>query len=158
MGRKDKIVSSEDHASPLGAMMRHARQEKGLTLTEMANFLNYTKSHLSAVENGISRPSKQLVEAYEKQLGLDLGTFEEGLFEFASQPFPLKERSRVKGLVDLSSLLERGLEGQHLFPFRRDSQDSNLLDWGQAPDIQDFYGRESELTTLKKWIEEDFAE
>jgi WD40 repeat protein/transcriptional regulator with XRE-family HTH domain len=155
MGRKDKIVSSENNASPLGAMMRLARQEKGLTLTEMANFLSYTKSHLSAVENGISRPSKQLVEAYEQQLGLDLGTLDEVLFGSEPRPYPLKERSRDRDSIDTLGLLERGREGQHLLPFRQSSPDSNLLDWGQAPDIQDFYGRESELTTLEQWIEED---
>ncbi len=155
MGRKDKIVSSENNESPLGAMMRRARQEKGFTLTEMANFLSYTKSHLSAVENGTSRPSKQLVEAYEQQLGLDPGTLDEALFEFESRPYPLKERSRNKDSIDTLGLLSRNSEGRYLVPLRQSSPDSSLLDWGQAPDIQNFFGRENELNTLEQWIEED---
>src|SRR5215469_11399938 len=74
MGRKDKVVSLEDsEAHSLGARMRLARQQKGISLTEMSKRLDYTKSHLSAVENGIGRPSKELLGRYELELGLEPG-------------------------------------------------------------------------------------
>ena len=74
MGRKDKKVPNEEsELLPLGARMRAARQQKGVTLTMMASQLAYTKSHLSAVENGLGRPSRELVESYERALGLEPG-------------------------------------------------------------------------------------
>ena len=155
MGRKDKIVPLENNASPLGATMRRARQEKGISLTEMANLLSYTKSHLSAVENGTSRPSKHLVEGYEQQLGLDLSTLDNALFKSERQLYPLYKRRRDRNSLNTLSLQEKGFEDQQPLTFRQSSPDSKLHDWGQAPDIQDFYGRESELTTLEQWVEKN---
>ncbi len=75
MGRKDKQVPLESIAAlQLGARMRRARQAKGISLTSLAQQLSYTKSHLSAVENGIGRPSQTLVEQYEQVLGFEAGT------------------------------------------------------------------------------------
>ena len=76
MGRKDKIISIRSTEPPsLGAKLRQARQQKGITLTAMAERLKYTKSHLSAVENGVGRPSQELVESYERALELEPGEF-----------------------------------------------------------------------------------
>src|SRR5579872_4875900 len=75
MGRKDKQVPLESIAAlQLGARMRQARQTKGISLTSLAQQLSYTKSHLSAVENGVGRPSQTLVEQYEQVLGLEAGS------------------------------------------------------------------------------------
>ena len=71
MGRKDKPISQEGiDALPIGARLRQVRQEKGLSLTEIANRLGYTKGYLSGVETNIERPSPDLVQGYEQILGL----------------------------------------------------------------------------------------
>ncbi len=53
--------------------MRLARHHAGIGLGALATHLGYTKAHLSAVENGTTRPSRQLVLAYERALGLEPG-------------------------------------------------------------------------------------
>jgi hypothetical protein len=64
----------------------------------MAERLSYTKGHLSAVENGVGRPSKALVESYERVLGLASGELtqpeEEGepLRPFGRRASPISER------------------------------------------------------------------
>lgn len=74
MGRKDKTISTgQDALVLLGARLRKARQDKGVRLSDLAEALDYTKGHLSAVENGKGRPSRELVQAYEDELGLQPG-------------------------------------------------------------------------------------
>src|SRR5260370_11541493 len=76
MGRKDKLPSSEDVTKQLiGTRMRYARQKKGISLTEMAKRLGYTKGYLSGIENssGGRYPSEALAKSYEKELELKQG-------------------------------------------------------------------------------------
>ncbi len=75
MGRRENpIPDGALELLPLGARMRFARHQAGMGLGALAAQLGYTKAHLSAVENGTTRPSRQLVLAYERALGLDPGT------------------------------------------------------------------------------------
>ncbi len=78
MGRKDKIHASEGaNGLAMGTRLRYARQSKKVSLTAMAALLDYTKGYLSGVENGNIRVSEDLVQRYEKALGLDTGELEE---------------------------------------------------------------------------------
>jgi len=73
MGRRDKPVPTEEDVGPLmriGACLRRARQQAGVRLSELAKDLGYTKGHLSAVENGIGRPSLELIDKYAERLGV----------------------------------------------------------------------------------------
>src|SRR5947209_859116 len=75
MGRKDKVVPVKvGEPLPLGAVLRQERTKKNMTLTMMANLVGYTKSYLSGVENGSSRPTPELVTAYERALDLEPDT------------------------------------------------------------------------------------
>jgi len=59
----------------VGAALRTARQEAGLSLREMARRLNYgSHSTLSEYENGARMPSEIVVEEYERLLQLAAGT------------------------------------------------------------------------------------
>lgn len=79
MGRRDKPIPEGDFESlPLGAKMRRARHEKGVGLRKLADRLAYSVGHLSTVENGIGRPSQDLVDAYERELGLFPGMLTAG--------------------------------------------------------------------------------
>lgn len=73
MGRREKAVPVGDVAAELGATLRRARHERGLTLSALAQTLQYTKGHLSAVETGAVAPSRDLLRAYEAALGLPDG-------------------------------------------------------------------------------------
>jgi dTDP-glucose pyrophosphorylase/transcriptional regulator with XRE-family HTH domain len=69
MARKENpIPSGSIDRLPLGARLRLARHEDGVSLGELAQRLGYTKAHLSAVENGNVRPSRELVAGYEREL------------------------------------------------------------------------------------------
>ncbi|GIW04829.1 MAG: hypothetical protein KatS3mg059_1449 [Thermomicrobiales bacterium] len=75
MGRRENpIPDGALDLLPVGARMRLARHQAGVGLGALAVQLGYTKAHLSAVENGTTRPSRQLVLSYERALGLDPGT------------------------------------------------------------------------------------
>jgi tetratricopeptide (TPR) repeat protein/transcriptional regulator with XRE-family HTH domain len=69
MGRRDK--GADTHS--LGARMRHVRQQKGISLTELSERLQYSKSYLSMIEMNRTRPSSELVKLYERELGLRQG-------------------------------------------------------------------------------------
>jgi dTDP-glucose pyrophosphorylase/transcriptional regulator with XRE-family HTH domain len=71
MARKENpIPAGSDETLPLGARMRLARQERSMSLGEMAGQLGYSKAHLSAVENRTVRPSRELVAGYQRVLAL----------------------------------------------------------------------------------------
>src|SRR2546429_7629232 len=100
MGRKDKKMPSSGASPSIGAELRRARQEKGLSLTEMAKRLGYTKGYLSGAENGSRQPSEELIRSYERELDFKLDKLE-GLSptrltvrsipnrRYFSEPFPL---------------------------------------------------------------------
>ena len=45
--------------------------------------------------------------------------------------------------------------GEALLDHENDGVDTIEEDWGEAPEIRDFYGRDEELATLKEWIQVD---
>ena len=157
MGRKDKVVSTNSNLSnPVGARMRYARQQKGIALTEMARFLMYTKSYLSAVENGASKPSMQLIEGYERVLEL-----EPGVLNSQNEAEAMEARFTPENENRLASPSGKGSGGSRegagsVQPFRlitgRSHSSREREDWGSAPRIPVFYGRKEELTVLEESI------
>jgi transcriptional regulator with XRE-family HTH domain len=71
MGRREKLVTAEPNTiESLGATLRRARQQRSISLSELAQRLGYSKSHLSVVETGRVWPSRELLQAYEAALDL----------------------------------------------------------------------------------------
>ena len=157
MGRKDKIVSTNNNLSnPVGARMRYARQQKGISLTDMARFLMYTKSYLSAVENGTSKPSRQLIEGYERLLELEPGVLtDDNEAVVLEAQYSSESGNRLESPVGRSAT--SGREGMsntqplRLIPGRGHSS-RGFIDWGSAPRVPVFYGRKEELAVLEKSI------
>lgn len=57
----------------IGARVRRYRQDRGLSLTELANQAGVSKSHLSVIENGTgSRPGARVLYALATALGVTL--------------------------------------------------------------------------------------
>jgi transcriptional regulator with XRE-family HTH domain len=56
---------------PIGSRLRQARRDAHVSLTELARRLNYTKGYLSAVENGHSKPSPELLTHYARALSVE---------------------------------------------------------------------------------------
>jgi transcriptional regulator with XRE-family HTH domain len=69
MGRKDNPVIETPGPPAIGATLRQMRQCCKISLTEMAQQVHYSKSHLSNLENGRAKPSIELIEKYREIYG-----------------------------------------------------------------------------------------
>lgn len=58
--------------SDIGASLKQARADAGLSLSKMAARTHFSKSHLANVENGRRTPTSDVVLAYERALGDDV--------------------------------------------------------------------------------------
>jgi DNA-binding XRE family transcriptional regulator len=56
---------------PFGATLRRQRQAAGLSLTDLARRVHYSKSHLSKIETGHKAPSQDLARRCDAALGTD---------------------------------------------------------------------------------------
>jgi len=135
MGRRDKVPDFADEDS-LHAQMRRLRQERGITLTALAQKMGYTKGYLSSIENGTGIPSEDVIRKYEQELQLDNGSLI-ALSDGASLP---KGRRHQTTNDTHKSLYSHPVANQ---------------DIGVAPVVRQFYGRRDELTDLTKWLTEE---
>jgi transcriptional regulator with XRE-family HTH domain len=62
-------------------MLRRLRQEKGFSLSELANRIGYAKSYLSVVETGKETANPNILQAYEAALELIPGTLTRPKYE-----------------------------------------------------------------------------
>lgn len=159
MGRKDKDIPLENgEPTSLGSRLRYARQREGISLTQMAQELRYTKSHLSAVETGSGHASPHLIEDYERRLGLGLGELARGN---GKRSAPGREQSILN--EDVREKVQEKDSGDGERKGRREArllrQSAHMRaghghneDWGDAPTVKNFYGREEELADLRRWI------
>jgi transcriptional regulator with XRE-family HTH domain len=134
-GRRDKAVSLEEAENSQGARMRINRQKKGISLTELAKSLGYTKGYLSTVETGRILPPLTLIKQYEEALLLQPD-------ELIDPPKTSEQQERPTG--------HTGIDAAH--SQQKDSRKEAKEDWGEAPIVAAFYGREQELDVLKQWI------
>ncbi|GHO69220.1 hypothetical protein KSC_081120 [Ktedonobacter sp. SOSP1-52] len=172
MGRKEKHIELENgEATSVGARMRLARQEKGIRLSDMARQIGYTKSRLSAVENGYGRPSQELLLAYEQALALARGTLLEQISKpvIVAQPVTAGIGSSV--LHPDMEMQRHGTEPGEEEPEAPNhkraahlavSEQATVLEaaraqeqTSEAPRITNFYGRNQELATLEQWLAQD---
>ncbi len=134
-GRRDKAVSPEEAENSQGARMRIKRQKKGISLTELAKSLGYTKGYLSTVETGRILPPPTLIKQYEKALLLQPDELIDALETSEQQISPTQRLSTDEAHTQ-----------------QKDSRKETKEDWGEAPIVAAFYGREQELNVVKRWI------
>lgn len=145
MGRKDNVVPLNNNwPGAIGARMRHARQQKKISLTDMARFLTYTKSYLSAVENGASKPSALLLEGYERLLELEPG--------YLTRPQHIFSPRQLSPLMGTASTEGNGNLEDVGFSAGPDIDFPSRMEWGNAPHIAAFYGREHDSLVLEKYL------
>lgn len=73
MNNQEEPPTEPNNANAIGARVRELRHQKGLTLTELAQQSNVSKSYLSTVENGTgSRPGAAVLHKLAVTLGVSL--------------------------------------------------------------------------------------
>lgn len=120
--------------SGIGERMRRAREAKGLSQTELADKLRYSKYHLSNVEHERAKPSQELLEGYERELGLAPGT----LLRQDALPSPFTSENILRASAAMS--------GQELL---RASVIKHALE-DNVPEV-----RQAAIQTLGLWHGED---
>ncbi len=147
-----KGISYRDRDYAFGEAILALRLEIGLTQAGLAQLLGISRRALGAWETGASYPSpghlKHLIE-----LGLRHRAFHRGqeaeeiraLWQSAQQRVPLDE-------VWLAGLLEQPLDeptAPHSSSVGMEPPKSRShVDWGDAPEVSNFYGRETERAFL----------
>ena len=116
--REEVPATEEDAAASLGPAIRRLRQEKGLTLAQLAERSGLSIGHLSQVERGLSTPTIRQLQAISAAMGEQIGRF----FRPASATPPDPDRVVVRagerktlrydGLGMTDFLLTPGLQGR----------------------------------------------
>jgi transcriptional regulator with XRE-family HTH domain len=74
VARRSKPAGAPDPAAAVrGAVLRRAREDARVTLTDLAHRLSYSVSYVSGVETGALRAPAELVSAYERALDMPSG-------------------------------------------------------------------------------------
>lgn len=89
LGQLLPASEEEEHPLTLGERIRLAREERGLTLGQLATRCGLSDSYLSQVERGEATPSAQSLRAIAEALDLPLGPF------LHDRSLPLGERLRA---------------------------------------------------------------
>jgi WD40 repeat protein/transcriptional regulator with XRE-family HTH domain len=138
-----------------GQAMLTLRVATGLTQTAMAKYLGVTRLTISSWEIGKSYPKlDHLIHFIE--LCLDRKAFKAGselqeikkLWHAAHQ----KVQPDDNWLFQLVLKFQTDQQPRSVTPTL--SSQTTRLDWGDAPSIPTFYGRETELTVLEEWVVE----
>lgn len=108
-GRTTQVPPGESGRA-LGAALRRARQGGGILLADMARRSSYSKGHLSAVENGLAWPSRELLDAYERVLEMA----PQELSRLAESIVPGRRRvgtdpTNASGVAELLTQLRNGI-------------------------------------------------
>ena len=139
-----------------GQQILALRTASNLTQIRLAERLGISRQAIVGWEAGSYYPSPQHLK-YLIELFLQYGAFHQGeeieeiraLWESANQRMPLDET----WLVHLLAQLPNSPATPH--PSEVGSQPPALgphVDWGDAPDVSNFYGRETELALLTDWL------
>lgn len=151
-----------DRDYSFGQQILALRTASNLTQTGLAERLGISRQAVVGWESGASYPSprhlKHLIE-----IGLQHNAFHSG--QEAQEIRALWTSSGVRVPLDetwLARLLALPGDSAAAAPLShaqpRDAETvepGRLVDWGQAPEVANFYGRELELALLKSWLVED---
>lgn len=159
------LYGERDYA--FGQRILTLRTQLGLTQTGLAEQLRISRRAVTEWEAGSSYPRVEHLQNLI-MLGVRASAFPAG--REAEEIHVLWKAAHQKVLLDeawLASLLNRTHHEQlqqHSVPLKLLRQDELLtpqppsgpqVDWGEAPTVVNFYGREPELATLTRWVVEE---
>ena len=141
---------------PFGLQILALRTQSNLTQSRLAELLDVSRQAIVGWEAGISYPSpqhlKHLIELCLQHRAFHRGQEQEeirALWESAHQRVPLDET----WLVHLLEILPETLVASpSLSAGPKSHSAGHHVDWGDAPEVSSFYGREPELAILTEWL------
>lgn len=111
MGRSENEVIN----NTIGSVLRVARQNAGMSLTDLANSLDLSKGYLSGVENNKVAPTRRILNEYILRFGVSEDDLNNAA-SFQVQPMRLDAFARVHAMREmqekLHELKEIGYEEQ----------------------------------------------
>ncbi|KAA3664611.1 MAG: hypothetical protein DWQ04_04820 [Chloroflexi bacterium] len=111
----------------LGDLLRRHRKDASLSQKALGHLLDYSDTVVSRVENGEHWPLQVYIDS------------------LVSLPELALTDTQTELILQLYRRGKRGVVKKRPF----------LIDWGEAPDVSVFYGREQELQTLQTWVVQD---
>jgi transcriptional regulator with XRE-family HTH domain len=126
------MESAQTGGLTIGELLRRQRQAASLTQKELAKLIGYSDTIVSRAETGPHLPKLDYIERFMEALHLTAAHCQELLALY-------QQASGAKA----DSLFSLPLPVKH------------HEDWGEAPDVTVFYGREEELAELRQWISHD---
>ncbi len=153
-----KESSYRDRDYAFGQVILTLRTRLGLTQTELANELGVTRRAVGDWEAGLTYPKaehlKQFVVLAIERQAFPVGREAEEvrvLWQAARQKVLLDEAWLAALLPPVSQSTEKTI-GAALVP---QAKGGPRIEWGGAPAINTFYGREWELNLLNSWLVEE---
>ncbi|MBV9228830.1 MAG: helix-turn-helix domain-containing protein, partial [Chloroflexi bacterium] len=147
---------------PFHQQLRRERERRSWSQIDVAGKIGVDVKTVNRWESGKNKPLpyyRQLICQLFEKTPEEFGLFEETNAEPAASslalsrpPLPSEE---IADLEKSLSLLTP--------PFKSSDEDNGLhhaveIDWGEAPHLNNFYGRSTELSELKKWIVDDHCQ
>lgn len=80
-------------------LLRRARQDRGVSLTEMAKRLDCAKSKIWSIEEGTAKLTEDIVMEYERVLNVSFS--ENGIQSLATQPYVQPAMDKTKEIADV---------------------------------------------------------
>jgi WD40 repeat protein/transcriptional regulator with XRE-family HTH domain len=156
-------TSYRDRDYSFGQQILALRTASNLTQTGFAELLGVSRQAVVGWESGTSYPSAQHLK-HLIEIGFRHNAFHSG--QEAEEIRALWTNSGVRVPLDetwLARLVASPGDSAAAAAARSRAQTGDattaeagrLVDWGQAPEVANFYGRESELALLKRWLVED---
>lgn len=144
---------------PFHQQLRHERELRGWSQADIASKVGSDVKTVNRWESG-----KSLPRPYFRQMFCELfGKNAEELGLVKKSTISTKTTS-LTSIIDqpLPSPIKTDIPRSIPYPFQERIKISKPIhrrslrvDWGEAPQIEHFYGREKELSSLKRWIEDD---
>ncbi|HVN55221.1 MAG TPA: NACHT domain-containing protein [Anaerolineaceae bacterium] len=149
-----------EHNYRFGLQIFTLRSQGNLTQSRMANLLGVSRQAVVGWESGLNYPSTQHLLHFI-EICLEYNLFHPGqeaeeiheLWNNANQHLPLDE-------TWLAHLLRKPTEAPGSVAHKPPDRGMELpiagpqVDWGDAPEVVGFFGREAELTRLTEWLRE----
>ena len=128
-----------DDAQTFGSWLKQRRKGLHLTQKELAREVGYAEVTLRKVEANELRPSRELVQRLAEALQI-----------------PTTDRTQILRFARIDA---GGMQPQHTvqgYPVQPPPATAAVrVDWGEAPNVSAFQGRQDEVQQLRQWITAD---